>query len=192
MLWPRGGQQPAQPRGEGSVSVLEQVDLDHKTVKEDYKAETCDGNKVSGDAEPLEGSPATTALDKLPLPEKGQVYINAKKRDEIKDGGTLTLPINEVGPDWNYLNVAGNTLYMHNLWNYYMPALCVLGDATGSKIEPNPDFIKSIKVDESTGKQIITVEYAEKAKYLTRHNFEVYTTKHMVVFSVKTELENQP
>ena len=44
-----------------------------------------DGNKVSGDAEPLEG----------------QVYINAKKRDEIKDGGTLTLPITEIGPDWN-------------------------------------------------------------------------------------------
>lgn len=124
-----------------------------------------DGNKVSGDAEPLEGSPATTALDKLPLPEKGQVYINAKKRDEIKDGGTLTLPITEIGPDWNYLNVAGNTVYMHDLWNYYMPALCVLGDATGSKIEPNPDFIKSIKVDESTGKQIITVEYAEKAVF---------------------------
>ena len=50
----------------------------------------------SGDTgvEPQDGSPATTALDKLPLPEKGKTYNNPKKRDDVKDDGTVTLAIN--------------------------------------------------------------------------------------------------
>ena len=121
----------------------------------------------SGDTgvEPQDGSPATTALDKLPLPEKGKTYNNPKKRDDVKDDGTVTLAINEVGPNWNYVGLEGNTTYMNWLWSLYMPIGMVVTDATGSKYTANPDYIKSLSSDESSGKQVITVVYADQAKF---------------------------
>ena len=62
----------------------------------------CGGGSNSSDgakavsAEPQNGTPANTPLDKLPLPEKGKVYNNPQKRDNVKDGGTLVLPSGEI------------------------------------------------------------------------------------------------
>jgi peptide/nickel transport system substrate-binding protein len=81
---------------------------------------TANSTDVTG-TEPQNGSPATTPLDQLPLPEKGKVYNNPLDRDQIQDGGTLTLPAGEIGPNWNYLSIEGNTQEMHNMWDWYMP-----------------------------------------------------------------------
>ncbi|MDY4651902.1 MAG: twin-arginine translocation signal domain-containing protein, partial [Atopobiaceae bacterium] len=78
-------------------------------------------SSASSDVEPQAGSPATTPLDQLPLPEEGKTYNNPKDYDDVQDGGELVLPAAEVGPNWNYLSVEGNTVEMHNYWLLYMP-----------------------------------------------------------------------
>src|SRR4051812_32108555 len=59
--------------------------------------------------QPPDGVPAGTRP--LPLPEKGKSYDNPQPRDNVRDGGTLTLPIAELGPNFNTFNVDGNTGY---------------------------------------------------------------------------------
>src|SRR5699024_2183398 len=63
------------------------------------------GDSGSGDgdggerAQPAWGVPPST--DPLPLPEQGERYDNPQDRENIKDGGTLKLPIAELGPNFN-------------------------------------------------------------------------------------------
>ncbi len=57
------------------------------------------GDSTTTGTEPQDGSPANTPLDQLPIPEKGKTYNNPKTRDEVKDGGTLTQPITEIGAE---------------------------------------------------------------------------------------------
>ena len=115
--------------------------------------------------EPQNGSPATTPLDQLPLPEKGKVYNNPLDRDQIQDGGTLTLPAGEIGPNWNYLSIEGNTQEMHNMWDWYMPTNLFTSDATGSKFEPNPNFVTKAETTDEGGKQVLTLDLNPDAKF---------------------------
>ncbi len=117
-------------------------------------------------ASPQNGVPATTPLNQLPLPEKGKTYNNPKSRDQIKDGGTATFPVAEVGPDFNYFSVNGNTTYMKWFWLCYnsaaVPFRC---NATASKFEPDPNFVDSSSVKEVDGKEVVTINIAEKATF---------------------------
>lgn len=115
--------------------------------------------------EPPEGSPCTTPLEDLPLPEKGQVYNNPQKYEDLKEGGDLVLPAGEIGPAWNYLSVDGNTADMNGFWSLYMPMNMVESDATASKFSANPDYIDSYDSSEDSGKQVITVKINEKATF---------------------------
>ena len=115
--------------------------------------------------EPQDGSPANTPLDQLPLPEKGKTYNNPKSRDEVKDGGTLTQPINEIGPQWNYYQLAGNTSYMNILHGLINPRDLFLNNADGDKFEPNKDYIKDFKVEEKDGKQVATLTFTDQATF---------------------------
>ncbi len=63
------------------------------------------------------------------------------------------------------MGLEGNTTYMNWLWSLYMPINMVDTDATGSKYTAKPDYIKSLSSDESSGKQVITVVYANQAKF---------------------------
>ncbi|WP_072499880.1 ABC transporter family substrate-binding protein [Olsenella phocaeensis] len=128
------------------------------------------GNSGSGSAgadtgvEPQNGSPATTPIDQLPLPEKGKTYDNPLSRDKVKDGGTLVLPVTEVGPDFNYFSVNGNTVYINWFWYFYMPTLFTV-DATASAFTPNPNFVASASADMVDGKQVATITLADKANF---------------------------
>ncbi|MDD5799761.1 MAG: ABC transporter family substrate-binding protein [Coriobacteriales bacterium] len=130
----------------------------------DTSSSSAKGNDVTG-AEPQNGSPATTALDQLPLPEKGKAYNNPQDRDNIQDGGTLVVPVDEIGPDWNVYSVSGNTVDMQTFWGYYMPMNAVTTDVTLSKFEPNPDYITNLTSSEDSGKQVITVDINPQAKF---------------------------
>ena len=117
-------------------------------------------------ASPQNGVPATTPLNQLPLPEKGKTYNNPKSRDQIKDGGTATFPVAEVGPDFNYFSVNGNTTYMKWFWLCYNSAVVPFRcNATASKFEPDPNFIDSSSVKEVDGKEVVTINIAEKATF---------------------------
>ena len=117
-------------------------------------------------ASPQNGVPATTPLNQLPLPEKGKIYNNPKSRDQIKDGGTATFPVAEVGPDFNYFSVNGNTTYMKWFWLCYNSAVVPFRcNATASKFEPDPNFVDSSSVKEVDGKEVVTINIAEKATF---------------------------
>ena len=123
------------------------------------------GGSTTTGTEPQDGSPANTPLDQLPLPEKGKTYNNPKSRDEVKDGGTLTQPITEIGPQWNYYNLAGNTSYMNILHGLINPRDLFLGNADGDKFEPNKDYIKDFKEEEKDGKQVVTLTFTDQATF---------------------------
>ena len=123
------------------------------------------GGSTTTGTEPQDGSPANTPLDQLPIPEKGKTYNNPKSRDEVKDGGTLTQPINEIGPQWNYYQLAGNTSYMNILHGLINPRDLFLNNADGDKFEPNKDYIKDFKVEEKDGKQVATLTFTDQATF---------------------------
>ena len=117
-------------------------------------------------ASPQNGVPATTPLNQLPLPEKGKIYNNPKSRDQIKDGGIATFPVAEVGPDFNYFSVNGNTTYMKWFWLCYNSAVAPFScNATASTFEPDPNFVDSSSVKEVDGKEVVTINIAEKATF---------------------------
>jgi peptide/nickel transport system substrate-binding protein len=91
--------------------------------------------------QPLEGVPVGT--EHLPLPEKGIAYNNPQPRDNVEDGGTLTLPIAELGPNFNYFHV-DSTAYLQRIMTWISPQLWTYS-VTG-KVEPNPDFLQSYEL----------------------------------------------
>lgn len=91
--------------------------------------------------QPPAGVPAGT--NPLPLPERGGSYNNPQPRDNVQDGGTLTLAIGELGPNFNDFNVEGTAMVRAimswmapNLWYY---------TATGG-VRPNTDFLLSTEL----------------------------------------------
>jgi peptide/nickel transport system substrate-binding protein len=97
---------------------------------------------AAASVQPPDGVPAGTFP--LPLPVKGQGYDNPQPRDNIRDGGTLTLPIPELGPNFNIFSVDGSTEYLRHVMNWISPRLwdyTVTGAAT-----PNEDFLLSAEV----------------------------------------------
>lgn len=117
-------------------------------------------NGTSTKAEPATGVPAGTSP--LPLPETGKPYDNPQPRSKIKDGGTLTLPITEIGPNFNQFSADGNSLYVHDLMRWVAPELWNYS-ITG-EVKPNKDYLLSTKL---VSKKPETVKYTlnPKAKW---------------------------
>ncbi len=93
-------------------------------------------------AQPPEGVPASTSP--LPLPEPGKAYNNPQPRENIRDGGTLTLPIAELGPNFNTLCIDGSSAYGQHILYWIAPRLwdySVTGVAS-----PNPDYLQSVEL----------------------------------------------
>ncbi|WP_223849657.1 ABC transporter family substrate-binding protein [Bifidobacterium vespertilionis] len=93
--------------------------------------------------EPAEGVPSNYS-GTFPKPVQGKAYNNPTDRDKVKDGGTLTLPIGEIGPNWNLNAASGNTQDMADLWAFYMPQLYI-SSSDGSKVEPNTDYLTKVE-----------------------------------------------
>jgi peptide/nickel transport system substrate-binding protein len=92
--------------------------------------------------QPPEGVPAGTSP--LPLPEYGKAYNNPQPRENIRDGGTLTLPIGQLGPNFNYLHVDGNTGDVSLVMNWIAPRLWYYTPSGG--VMPNPNFLLSYEL----------------------------------------------
>lgn len=125
------------------------------------------GNNNAGSGSAKSESAAGTPVNysgTLPMPKKVGVYNNPKSRDQLKDNGSVTYPIVELGPDWNTWSVNGNTLYMNTLWSYYMPVLWIF-NVDGSKVAPNKNYITDYNVKTVNGKQTITLNFNPKAKW---------------------------
>ncbi|WP_427135468.1 ABC transporter family substrate-binding protein [Pseudarthrobacter sp. S9] len=114
------------------------------------------GGKASG-PEAGKGQDAGGDLAKL-------VSINAKDAKDLEPGGTVTLPLGNIGPDFNGFSNNGNSgdntalhapMDQAGCWNYDFD-----GTAT-----PDKDFCEDVKSEIKDGKQTITIKVNEKATY---------------------------
>ncbi|MBT1178677.1 ABC transporter family substrate-binding protein [Bifidobacterium vespertilionis] len=94
--------------------------------------------------EPQEGV-ASNYSGTFPKPVQGKAYNNPTDRSKVKDGGTLTLATTEIGPDWNAFSASGNSVYMNELWSFYMPQLFTYS-ADGGTVEANTDYLIKYEV----------------------------------------------
>lgn len=102
-------------------------------------------NGAKSTSEPQEGVP-TNYTGSFPMPDPGKAYNNPKDRGELKQGGTLTLPITEIGPSWNAIDVNGNTVYMSGLWRFYMPCIWEYpADGSLENIKPNTNYVTKVE-----------------------------------------------
>lgn len=97
--------------------------------------------QATGEAEPADGFPSDYQ-GTYPMPDVDKAYNNPKSRDDVKDGGTLTLATTYTS-SWNALSTDGNTGYMQEFWYYYAPLLYTL-DFKGN-ITWNKDFITKVE-----------------------------------------------
>ncbi|MFU0663122.1 ABC transporter family substrate-binding protein [Gardnerella vaginalis] len=102
------------------------------------------GAGKSGSPEPAAGID-TSYTGELPMPDVNQRYDNPQPRDNVKDGGTYTVALPVLGPNWNYASNDGNSGYMATLWSFYQPNLMAYDTVKGEKIKYNPDYITSVK-----------------------------------------------
>ena len=80
---------------------------------------------------------------------------NPLERDQIKDGGELTLPILEVPEQSNSLH--GNAIVDGTtLWRWYNPQM-TLADGDGTW-HPNPAYLTNVKDEEANGKTVVTYD----------------------------------
>ena len=100
----------------------------------------------------------------LPMPKTDQRYDNPQDRDNVKDGGTLTLAISEITSNWNYLSTDGNTGYMSELWNWYQPSLLMTTNVNGEPIEVNPNYLTDMKLI-SSDPMVVEYDINPKAKW---------------------------
>ncbi|MCH9274823.1 ABC transporter family substrate-binding protein [Bifidobacterium amazonense] len=116
---------------------------------------------ASTQEEPAEGIDIANWKGTLPTPDVSKTYNNPQERDNIKDGGTLTLGTTYTA-NWNSLNTDGNTLYMGTFWQLYMPQLW---DYTADgEVSPNPDFLSKVEVT-SSDPLVVTYDINPKAKW---------------------------
>ena len=96
------------------------------------------------------------------LEVKPEGDYNQTAREELKQGGTLTLPIDELSTQQNPFHADG-TLYTSNVWRWYNPQLALFDGA--GKYSPNPDYITDVKDEEVDGKTVVTFTINDKAQF---------------------------
>jgi peptide/nickel transport system substrate-binding protein len=118
------------------------------------------GSPPAPTVQPPEGVPAGTSP--LPLPEYGKAYNNPQPRENIRDGGTLTLPIGRLGPNFNYLHVDGNTVDVSLVMNWIAPRLWEYTPSGG--VAPNENYLLSFELV-SESPQVVKFVLNPQAKW---------------------------
>ena len=98
----------------------------------------------------------------MPAPDASKAYNNPQERDNIQDGGTLTLATTEIGPNWNANSTDGNSLYMSEFWSFYQPHLWDY--SFDGKATPNPDFLSKVTLT-SEDPMVVTYDINPDAKW---------------------------
>ncbi|MGH3564504.1 MAG: ABC transporter family substrate-binding protein [Pseudonocardia sp.] len=105
--------------------------------------------------------PVGPTVDPQPLSNAGQ--YNAQPYDNIKDGGTLTLPLrSEITAQFNLFHGDG-TYDTRRVWNWYNPLLITFSP-TGDALF-NPDYLTDATEETAEGNTRITYTINPKATY---------------------------
>lgn len=118
------------------------------------------GQGGSTGPETAKGQQAGGDLSKL-------ININAKDVKDLEPGGTLTLPVGNLGPSFNLFANAGNSTDNQSLHRPIDAAAtwgCWNFDYDGTAT-PNKDFCEDVRSEVKDGKQTITIKVNEKATY---------------------------
>lgn len=120
----------------------------------------CGGGGTAQGPETAKGQDAGSDLAKL-------VSINAKDAKDLQPGGTVTLPLGNIGPDFNGFSNNGNSAdntALHRPIDQAGTWGCWNFDFDGTAT-PNKDFCEDVKSEVKDGKQTITIKVNEKASY---------------------------
>ena len=124
----------------------------------------CGGGGASG-PETAKGQEAGSDLSKL-------ISINEKPAADLQQGGKVTLPLGNIGPDFNGFSNNGNSADNSALQVPMNPVAMNSGGIGGcwkvdfkGKVTPNKDFCESVDSEVKDGKQTITIKVNPKATY---------------------------
>ncbi|MDQ0662405.1 peptide/nickel transport system substrate-binding protein [Arthrobacter ulcerisalmonis] len=124
----------------------------------------CGGGGASG-PETAKGQESGSDLSKL-------ISINEKPAADLQQGGKVTLPLGNIGPDFNGFSNNGNSADNSALQVPMNPVAMNSGGMGGcwkvdfkGKITPNTDFCESVDSEVKDGKQTITIKVNPKATY---------------------------
>ncbi|MEE2523674.1 ABC transporter family substrate-binding protein [Pseudarthrobacter sp. J75] len=100
------------------------------------------------------------------------ISINEKPAADLEQGGKVTLPLGNIGPDFNGFSNSGNSSDNTSLMAPINPVGTSGGGIGGCwKVDfdgthtPNKDFCESVESEVVDGKQTITIKVNEKATY---------------------------
>ena len=113
----------------------------------------CGGSGGSASGGASSGSGSNTLADYAKTPAS-----------DVKDGGTVRLPVSTFGPDWNLNSNNGNSSDTQAMLYPVDTAGCWTAAENGTPVL-NRDFCTSVKDDVSGGKQTITIDVNPKATW---------------------------
>jgi peptide/nickel transport system substrate-binding protein len=115
--------------------------------------------------ETAKGQEAGSDLSKL-------ISVNEKPAADLEQGGKVTLPLGNIGPDFNGFSNNGNSADNSALQIPMNPVAVNSGGIGGcwkldfeGKASPNKDFCEEVTNEVKDGKQTITIKVNEKATY---------------------------
>ncbi|MDR8408295.1 ABC transporter family substrate-binding protein [Nonomuraea sp. 3-1Str] len=97
------------------------------------------------------------------MAETPAISINPVPYEQVKDGGTLTLAVGQWPSQWNGSHVDGNQIDTTDMLDTIMPQPMV--SDSEANFTPNPDYLSDVKLDTSSGKQVVTWTFNEKATW---------------------------
>ena len=120
----------------------------------------CGGGTAAKGPDAGKGQDAGSDVAKL-------VSINAKDAKDLQPGGTVTLPLGNIGPDFNGFSNNGNSAdntALHRPIDQAGTWGCWNFDFDGTAT-PNKDFCEDVKSEVKDGKQTITIKVNAKASF---------------------------
>ncbi|MGO4189562.1 ABC transporter family substrate-binding protein [Pseudarthrobacter sp. TAF60_1] len=125
----------------------------------------CGGGGTPSGPETAKGQEAGSDLSKL-------ISINEKPAADLEQGGKVTLPLGNIGPDFNGFSNNGNSSDNSALMASINPVAVTGGGIGGcwkvnfeGKSSPNKDFCESVESKVVDGKQTITIKVNDKATF---------------------------
>lgn len=88
-------------------------------------------------------------------------YLHAKY-DELKEGGTLTLPVGEVTAQANTFQADGSQ-DTREVWKFFNPQIVLFSDE--GEFQKNPAYLDDVKEEEVDGNTVVTYTINEKASF---------------------------
>ncbi|WP_406317921.1 ABC transporter family substrate-binding protein [Streptosporangium sp. NBC_01639] len=113
-----------------------------------------------GDAKPEAASSQAAQEQAATLPGS---TTNPVAYDQVADGGTVKLALNQWQAQWNYNQVNGTNANTDDVIEPLMPLISIANDK--AEVVNNPDYVTEWKMELTGGKQTVTYKINDKAAW---------------------------